>query len=66
MATLSTTATSSKIFEKISQCKENKSIPIKETCVNCLLSIREEPRIRDKEFVKLAESFSYFLFDGSQ
>lgn len=41
MATLSTTATSSKIFDKINQCKENKSIPIKETSLNCLLSMRE-------------------------
>jgi Zn ribbon nucleic-acid-binding protein len=66
MATLSTTASTIKVLDKIAQFKDNKSIPIKETCVNCLLSMREEPKIRDKDFAKLAESFSFFLFDSSQ
>jgi len=40
MATLSTEATSYKILDKISQFKDSKSIPLKDTCVNCLISMR--------------------------
>ena len=66
MATLSTELSPGKIFDKIISYKQNKSIPIKEACVSCLIKIKENQKIKEKEFVKLSEGFSSFLFDGNQ
>lgn len=41
ISTLATEATSHKILDKITNFKDNKSIPIKDTCLNCLLAMRD-------------------------
>lgn len=62
--TVANNASPLKVLEKLSSYKENKSGPIKEAIVITLLSMKDNDKIREKDYTKLAEAMSFYLADG--
>lgn len=54
LRTLSLHATPSKVLEKLSIYKESKNHPIKDAFLNTLIVMKNEEKIRSKEYAKIA------------
>lgn len=57
-------ATPSKLLEKLTTYKESKNFAVKDAFITTLLGMKNEEKIRSKEYGRLAETMTLFLNEG--